>query len=92
MSEDRSKRGYRNHFERQQVRDGVRFEERVRKLFGRTAAALGMLLAVLGSYSPSEAGPSGEIGIAMGMLGYLLGARRLGVAAVVLSIAELLFS
>ncbi len=91
MSEDRSKRGYTNHFERRQVRDGVRVEERVRKLFGRTAASLGMLLAVLGFYSPSEAGPSGEIDIVMGILGYLLGACRLGVAVVVLSIAKLLF-
>ncbi len=49
-----------------------------------------MLLVVWRLYSPSEAGPSGKIGIVMGMLGYLLGAHWPGVAVIVLSIAELL--
>lgn len=72
------------------MRERIRTEDRMRMLFGRVAAVLGILVAVVGDLSPGDVGPAGPIGLAMGALGYALGARRLGTAAIALSVAEVL--
>ena len=75
---------------RRKEEKSLRTEEGVRKLFGRVASVVGILVALMGSLTPGEAGPAGPIGILMGALGYLLGARLLGAAAVLLSVLEVL--
>jgi hypothetical protein len=76
--------------ERQQVRKEIRTEKRVRRSFGRVVAALGILAALMGDLTPGEVGSAGPVGILMGALGYVLGARWLGTIAIVLAVAEIL--
>jgi hypothetical protein len=59
-------------------------------LFGRVASVLGILVALVGDLSPGDVGPAGPTRLVIGMLGYALGARRLGTAAIVLSVTEVL--
>jgi hypothetical protein len=59
----------------------------VQRLFGAVLAAVGLLMALAGNLiTPGELGPAGPAGLLMGAFGYLLGARLLGAAAVVLSL------
>lgn len=76
--------------DRERLREDIRAEERASGLFGMVIAVVGMLVAVVGDLSPGEVGPAGPAGLVLGALGYVLGARRLGTAAVVLSAAEIL--
>ena len=72
----------------EQVREGKQLEDRLSRALGIVASAMGLLVLV-GGLSPSFAGPAGGIGLVFGALGYLLGARRLGGAVVVVSVAEI---
>lgn len=74
---------------REQIREEKQLEDRLSRAFGITAAAMGLLLVVVGGLSPNYAGPTGGIGLVFGTLGYLLGARRLGGAVVVVSVVEI---
>jgi hypothetical protein len=74
---------------REQVREGKQLEDRLGRALGIVAAAMGLLLVLVGGLSPSYAGPTGGIGLVFGVLGHLLGARRLGGAVVVVSVAEI---
>ncbi len=76
--------------EREQVRKGIPTENRVDRGFGRMLSVLGILVALAGMFTPGDVGPLGLAGILMGALGFALGARRLGTAAVVLSWTEIL--
>ncbi len=51
---------------------------------------LGILLALAGDPTSADAGPAGPVGIVLGALACLLGARGLGIAAMVLSVVEVL--
>jgi ABC-type tungstate transport system substrate-binding protein len=82
--------GERANREREQTRAKKLLEYRVSRVFGLVAAAVGLLLAVVGGLSPSYVGPVGELGLVFGALGYLLGVRWLGGAVVVASAAEIL--
>ena len=73
----------------EQVREGKQLEDRLSRALGITAATMGLLLVLVGGLSPSFAGPAGGIGLVFGALAYLLGARRLGGAVVVVSVAEI---
>jgi hypothetical protein len=64
-------------------------------LFGRISCIVGLLLSA-GSLVVATLGASvnlsaGAVGIALGVLGYFLGARRLGAASVVLGTAAVFF-
>ena len=85
------KQAIRAYEEREQVRKEIRTENQVRRSFGRVASVLGILVALAGLLTPDDVGLAGPVGILMGSLGYILGARRLGTAAVVLSIVEIIF-
>ncbi len=72
--------------------------KQARSLFGLAAAALGILLAlavvliaVTQQGSVLGATTTALVGIILGILGYSLGARRLGTAAAILSIVALIF-
>lgn len=62
---------------------------------GRISAALGLLLAVggvIGAFLGIGTGVSpGAVGIALGLIGYFLGARKFGLAVVLLSTGALFF-
>lgn len=47
------------------------------------------LLLVVGGLSPNYAGRTGGVGLVFRALGHLVGARRLGGAVVVVSVAEI---
>lgn len=79
----------RGEYERRQVRRGLQTEGRVQRLSGRVLSVLGLLMALSGDLTPGEVGPAGPVGLLMGSLGYLLGARVLGTTAMVLSVAEI---
>ena len=64
-------------------------------LLGRICCVIGLLLGA-GSFVVAILGASvnlsaGAVGIALGVLGYFLGARRLGAASVVLGTAAVFF-
>jgi hypothetical protein len=75
--------------EREPIRKEEQLEDQLSRVFGIFATATGLLLVAVGGLSPNYAGPAGEIGLVLGALGYLLGARRLGGAVVVVSVAEI---
>lgn len=75
--------------ERERLRDEARLEERTHLLFGRVAATPGIVLALAGNLTPGDLGPAGPTGFLLGALGYGLGARRLAVVAVVISVVEM---
>ena len=74
---------------REQTREEEQLEDRLSRALGIVASAMGLLLVVVGGLSPNYAGSTGGIGLVFGALGYLLGARRLGGAVVVVSVAEI---
>ena len=76
--------------ERERVRKEVRAEERVRKLFGRVASGLGIAVALVGGLTTGDLGAAGPAGIVLGALGWVLGARRIGSVALMLSVVEIL--
>ena len=53
-------------------------------------SVLGMLVALAGLFNPGDVGPLGLVGLLLGTLGLVLGAYRLGTAAVALSWVEIL--
>ena len=73
-------------------------EKRAQSLFGLAAPALGILLALAAAvmaatqqFSVLGATSTAFLGIILGIVGYFLGARRLGAVAAVLSIVALIF-
>ena len=62
-----------------------RQEGLLKLLFGRICCMVGLLLGASVNLS------AGAVGIALGVLGYFLGARRLGAASVVLGTAAVFF-
>ncbi len=64
---------------------------RSRTFFGRLSSGLGILLALAGAFFVNNVTTLTLLGIALGALGTVLGARRLGIAAVVVSGVVLLF-
>jgi len=89
MDEQEQRRRAR-HEGREDARSHVRLEGRGQKLAGRVISALGAAMALAGDLTPGDVGPAGPIGLLMGLLGYLLGARVLGAAAAVLALLEIL--
>jgi hypothetical protein len=70
-------------------------EDALKLLLGRISCVVGLLLSV-GGFVVALLGASvnqsaGAVGIALGILGYFLGARRLGAARVVLGTAAIFF-
>jgi hypothetical protein len=63
--------------ERRQAGRGLRAGERARVPFGRFSAVLGIAVVP----ATGELGPARFVGIVRGALGHVLGARRLGTAA-----------
>lgn len=67
-------------------------------LIGRAVAALGIVSGLAGMLSAlwptalANAVPSASVGIILGMVGYFLRARRLGIAAAVLSVVALVLA
>ena len=57
-------------------------------IFGLLSGAGGFVVATLGSSVNLSAG---AVGIALGVLGYFLGARRLGAASVIIGTAAIFF-
>lgn len=57
-------------------------------IVGLLSGAGGILFALLGASANVSAG---AVGAALGILGYFLGARRLGAAAIVLGVISVLF-
>ncbi len=53
-------------------------------------SVLGMLVALAGLFNPGDVGPLGLVGMLLGTLGLVLGAYRLGTAAIALSWVEIL--
>ena len=53
-------------------------------------SVLGILVALTGLLTPGDVGPLGFAGMVLGMLGFFLGAHRLGPTAVDLSWVEIL--
>ncbi len=64
---------------------------RSRSLFGRLSSVLGILLALAGAFFVNNVLTLTLLGIVLGALGTVLGTRRLGIAAVVVSVVVLLF-
>jgi len=64
------------------------FLGRICCLIGLLSGAGGFVVATLGASVNLSAG---AVGIALGVLGYFLGARRLGAASVVLGVAAIFF-
>jgi hypothetical protein len=86
--------------ERGERQDGGRSEERrressARSLFAAVACVLGILLAggaTIGAFlgaGSSGVVSAGAVGVGLGVLGYLLGANRLGTATIIVSIVAL---
>jgi hypothetical protein len=61
---------------------------RISCIVGILFGAGGILFAILGASANVSAG---AVGAALGVLGYFLGARRLGVATIVLSVVAVFF-
>jgi len=77
------------------ITQGDRRKDALKLLLGRVCCVLGLLMsaggivfAILGASVNLSAG---AVGIALGVLGYFFGARRLGVASVVVGTAALFF-
>jgi hypothetical protein len=77
------------------ITQGDRRKDALKLLLGRVCCVVGLLMsaggivfAILGASVNLSAG---AVGIALGVLGYFLGARRLGVASVVVGTAALFF-
>lgn len=64
---------------------------RSRSFFGRLSSVLGILLALAGAFFVNNLLTLAFLGIVLGALGTVLGTRRLGIAAVVVSVVVLLF-
>ena len=62
-----------------------------RSFFGRLSSMLGILLALAGVFFITNVLTLTFLGIVLGALGAVLGTRRLGIAAVVVSVVVLLF-
>jgi hypothetical protein len=74
---------------------GEEREDALKLLLGRISCVVGLLLSA-GGFVGALLGASvnlsaGAVGIALGVLGYFLGARRLGAASVVLGTAAVFF-
>jgi hypothetical protein len=76
--------------EREQVKKEAHIRKQIGGGFGRVVSVLGMLVALAGLFTPGDAGPLGLVGMLLGTLGLVLGAYRLGTAAVALSWVEIL--
>ena len=81
------------------AREGGRESTGLAALFvGRAVAALGVLAGLAGAVSAlwptalANALPSASVGIVLGTVGYFLGARRLALAAVVISAVALVLA
>ncbi len=81
--------------DRQGPGERIKNETGVMLLAGRITAALGLLLAIGGiggAFLGLSAGVSpGALGIVLGIIGYFLGARKFGLAVIILSTGALFF-
>ncbi len=64
--------------------------EMVKLLLGRIISVLGMLVGAAVVFTANAALTFSFIGVALGVTGYVLGARRLGVAAVIVAAVGLI--
>jgi hypothetical protein len=64
---------------------------RGRWFFGRLSSVLGILLSLTGIFFVNNVLTLSLLGIVLGALGTVLGTRRIGIAAVVVSVVVLLF-
>ncbi len=62
-----------------------------RLFFGQLSSVLGILLALAGVFFITSVVSLAFLGVILGTLGAVLGTRRLGIAAVVVSVLVLLF-
>lgn len=76
--------------EREQVRKETYTRTQIGRGFGQVLSVLGILVALAGLFIPGDVGPLGLVGMLLGVLGVVLGAYRLGTAAVALSWVEIL--
>ena len=76
--------------ENDETRATCKSGKRAEAFWGRVLCAVGILLAVIGAFFVSIA--SEGMGIGLGVAGYLLGARALGVTTIVLCVAAALVS
>jgi hypothetical protein len=67
-----------------------RSRDRADRAVGLTASVLGLLVVVGSVPAPSKTGVLAMTGVLLGAFGYLLGARLLGAATVVVSVAVIL--
>ncbi len=91
ISENQGIRERMNHVEeeRRQVREETHTRTQIGRGFGRMLSVLGMLVALAGLFTPGDVGPLGLAGMWLGVLGLVLGAYRMGAAAVALSWVEI---
>lgn len=61
--------------------------DQTKALFGRLLCGLGIALAVIGAFFVSIA--TNVLGIVLGMVGYVLGSRRLGTLTIILALVTL---
>ncbi len=66
-------------------------KSRLKLFYGRLASALGVLMAVPGLFFVNQVTSFSILGVLLGTLGVGLGARRFGIAAVIISVVILLF-
>lgn len=83
-----------------EARDGAEAIKRTGPFFGAIAAASGVLSALAGAFLASgiavpasfiDTVPATSLGFFLGLIGYVLGARRFGRAAMVFAAVALLF-
>jgi hypothetical protein len=74
---------------RERRRDPSR-QDRLDKAVGGVAALLGMLIVIASVPTPIKSGVLGMMSVLLGVFGYLLGARWLGGATIVVSSAAIL--
>ena len=76
--------------EREQVRKETHTRTQIGRGYGQVVSVLGILMALAGLFIPGDVGPLGLVGMMLGVLGVVLGAYRVGTAAVALSWVEIL--
>jgi hypothetical protein len=76
--------------QRKEQRRPTRSRDSVDWAVGSAASVLGMLVVLASIPSPSRTGLMATTGVLFGVFGYLLGSRRLGTAAIMVSAVVIL--